>query len=628
MVSAMILIASCSSDERLELELTRIALSVEQTVFAQEIATSKAPTVTLAIATPTINISDEPTSTPLPTTFQEKASTPTPSLEIITSQNAGDVEFIATLDAQDPITGMAWEPSGDQFITIDAYGFKVWASPSLHLVKDHPTDQRNLICVAWSPDGNWVAGGTSDGHVAVWNIGSGKLLWDKASHKGRAVNDVAWSHDSKLIASGGNDNRVHVWDAATGNDIVALSFLSGEVKSVDWSPDYGMLAAAGNARERGSPSVKVWDSSTWGQLHSLVGTGGIVDWSPDGRNIALLGDKVTLWEFRKGIKRELPLPGGNSLAWSPKGDLLTIATGNQLRIWDVMNNYLLVEIGGEALGDSQIAWSPKGDAIVTVTMDETLTLFGVLESAISGAVPQLSAGSTQVSEVDGMVMVYVPLGEFQIGDMFYDPPEQTVNIDSFWIDKFEVSNEMFERFINETSYITEAELAGFSTVWIRTNKYSDIVGAYWAYPYGLNQGPAVESFPVVQVSFKDAVAYCEWAGRRLPTDLEWEKAARGTDGRRYPWGDEQPVCSLANFAGCYGEPTVVSWPDAGASPYGVVNMAGNVAELVQESTGEIPKTRGGSWFNHFMYIRTFQRGAPSTGPWVNTTGFRCVLDQP
>jgi serine/threonine-protein kinase len=295
---------------------------------------------------------------------------------------------------------------------------------------------------------------------------------------------------------------------------------------------------------------------------------------------------------------------------------------------------LLIGIGGDGEGTEEpveVAFletnTPEIPPSPTRTNTRTNTPQPTSTSTPSPTTPKFGVGSTLESEIDKMVMVYVPAGEFQIGDVYYVPPEKTVYVDAFWIDKFEVSNEMFERFIIETSYITEAELAGFSTVWIRSNKLSDIVGAYWAYPYGPNQGPAIESFPVVQVSIKDAVAYCEWAGRRLPTDLEWEKAARGTDGRRYPWGDEQPVCSLANFAGCYGEPTIVSWPDAGASPYGVVNMAGNVAEIVQESTGEGPDTRGGSWFNHFMYIRTFHRNAPSTGPWVNTTGFRCVLDQ-
>ncbi|GAG42978.1 unnamed protein product, partial [marine sediment metagenome] len=206
-------------------------------------------------------------------------------------------------------------------------------------------------------------------------------------------------------------------------------------------------------------------------------------------------------------------------------------------------------------------------------------------------------------------------GEFQTGDMFYVPPEHSIYTDPFWIDKFEVSNEMFESFIKETGYITEAEKRGSSTIWIRSNKYFvDVEGASWALPYGPDRpGPTTPNYPVVQVSIEDAEAYCKWSDRRLPTDTEWEKAARGTDGRRYPWGDEQPVCSLANFAGCRGEPSVVSWPDAGASPYGAINMAGNVAELVRRSSGEGHDTRGGSWFNHFMYIRTFSSNAPSTG---------------
>ena len=280
--------------------------------------------------------------------------------------------------------------------------------------------------------------------------------------------------------------------------------------------------------------------------------------------------------------------------------------------------------------------------------------------------PALGIGSTQVSEKDGMVMVYVPEGEFLMGSADPDPdagsdekPQHTVYLDAYWIDKTEVTNAMFGIFAEATGYETDAEKAGWSFVpnpstgsWEQTN------GADWAHPRGPSTSlSGLEGHPVVHVSWNDASAYCEWAGRRLPTEAEWEKAARGTDGRKYPWGNDPVAGNLLNFADSnlnvdwadksvddsyqFTAP-VGSYPD-GASPYGALDMAGNVWEWANDrydenyyrnspsenpvgpSSGGYRVQRGGSWYNFDVFVRAASRDWAVPSNWFGHVGFRCSL---
>ena len=92
--------------------------------------------------------------------------------------------------------------------------------------------------------------------------------------------------------------------------------------------------------------------------------------------------------------------------------------------------------------------------------------------------------------------------------------------------------------------------------------------------------PKFANHPVTDIDWNQARDYCRWVGRRLPTEAEWEKAARGVDGRKYPWGKPNPTCDVANHGACGGETVEVTWGDLGASPYGALNMSGNVREWV------------------------------------------------
>ncbi|MGD2088398.1 MAG: SUMF1/EgtB/PvdO family nonheme iron enzyme [Candidatus Aminicenantes bacterium] len=237
---------------------------------------------------------------------------------------------------------------------------------------------------------------------------------------------------------------------------------------------------------------------------------------------------------------------------------------------------------------------------------------------------------------DGIIMVYIPPGKFKMGSNDYDneKPPHTIYLDGYWMGKYEVTVKQFSLFVKDTGYVTQAERSGGSYTWTG-DKWEKIEGINWKKPRFKQE----DNHPVVCVSWIDAMKYCKWLSRingltlRLPTEAQWEKAARGTDQRKYPWGNPAPSAKIVNFADkqawlkekfnwankdiddgyAYTAP-VGSYP-AGASPYGLLDMAGNVWEWCSDwydpnyyksspkvnpsgpdsGTGRV--MRGGSWVN-------------------------------
>jgi len=193
----------------------------------------------------------------------------------------------------------------------------------------------------------------------------------------------------------------------------------------------------------------------------------------------------------------------------------------------------------------------------------------------TGARPpaEASIGDTWTRPTDGMVMAYVPAGEFLMGSSDADgqaqdneKPQHTVYLDGYWIDRTEVTNSQYRKCV-------EAQACPEPRCWV----------------YGDYNGPGQ---PVVCVTWDDAQAYAAWVGGRLPTEAEWEKAARGTDGRIYPWGNSAPDCDKANYANCMNPPAAVGSFPLGVSPYGALDMAGNVWEWVED------------WYEDWYYDRS------------------------
>ena len=227
---------------------------------------------------------------------------------------------------------------------------------------------------------------------------------------------------------------------------------------------------------------------------------------------------------------------------------------------------------------------------------------------------------------DGAEMVLIPPGDFWMGntpeglepfrdfckrvpmsplctDGRYERdelPRRRVTLDAFYLDRFEVTNALFEKFVKATGHRTLAELRRESAVWQQSAKVSTprweggvwrwddenwqsvkVPNAYWRSPTG-GDNLAEPTHPVVQVSWDNAVAYCAWAGKRLPTEAEWEKAARGPEGRLYPWGDAWEVTKANAYQRPVKRTTPVGSYPQGASPYGVQDMAGNVWEWIAD----------------------------------------------
>jgi formylglycine-generating enzyme required for sulfatase activity len=235
-------------------------------------------------------------------------------------------------------------------------------------------------------------------------------------------------------------------------------------------------------------------------------------------------------------------------------------------------------------------------------------------------------------------MIDIPAGEFQMGcdpvhnggyscsefiDQAHELPLHSVHLDAYRIDKHEVTNAEY----------AQCAAAGECTEPVESK--SQTRPSY----YG---NPAYADYPVVYVTWFNARDYCAWAGKRLPTEAEWEKAARGPTLRAFPWGGGAANCGLANYSGCVGDTSQVGSYPAGASPYGVMDMASNVWEWVNDwysstyynespdsnpfgpASGTLKVFRGGSWASDDYSLRVANRNRFGRGNTSSGIGFRCA----
>lgn len=306
-------------------------------------------------------------------------------------------------------------------------------------------------------------------------------------------------------------------------------------------------------------------------------------------------------------------------------------------------------------GESKDSGNLSEEGILSVTPTREATATRTLPTEIpSTPTPEFE----RISEKDGMPQIYIPAGEFIMGwegtdatlevlpGPFPDFLEHTVYLDGYWMDKFAVTNEQYQKCVTEGACRPCAQ-----------NNIPPQGVAYFTEPEYAN-------YPVVNVSWYMARDYCSWAERRLPTEAEWEKAARGTDGAKYPWGDEKysedkaNICDVncppakkgeignTSFNDGYAGPAPVGSFPAGASPYGLMDMAGNIWEWTSTAAEFYPYDardgredlyeiadgekwperilRGGPWSNGIGYQRSSFRYRAVAIYWNFNMGIRCA----
>jgi len=233
-----------------------------------------------------------------------------------------------------------------------------------------------------------------------------------------------------------------------------------------------------------------------------------------------------------------------------------------------------------------------------------------------------------ISPIDGMRLIYIPAGEFIQGSSKVDRdletnevPQRKVYLDDYWISQTQVTNAMFVRCV-------AAGACQYSASHKTNPRYLD---------------PQFADHPVVYMSWQAAMDYCSWSGGRLPTEAEWEKAARGSAGQKFAWGNTSPAVDQLNANQVIGDTTPVGQFPSGASPYGVLDMGGNVREWVWDwydpyyyqyaplnnpigpDSGEKKVLKGASFSDAYRYSRPANRLAHDPASPGANRGFRCVV---
>jgi eukaryotic-like serine/threonine-protein kinase len=334
---------------------------------------------------------------------------------------------------------------------------------------------------------------------------------------------------------------------------------------------------------------------------------------------------------------------------------------------------LVLAAGFLAMNFVKLGAVPTPTAILPVRSPSPAAMIVLPTSTVlvPSPVPATATDAVRISGRDGMEMLYVPAGEFIHGvsaqdlsalrgmcpncpvDQLEDAqPQSRIYLDAFWIDKTEVTNAQFARFVADSGYRTIAETTDDSSYVqdITLKDFVHVPDADWRHPRGKRSDIlSKDDYPVTQVSWQDAFAYCQWAERRLPTEAEWEKAARGEDGRLFPWGNRPPGQEDLNYNFTPGTLVRVGSYPGGASPYGALDMSGNVWEFVADYYSadyyaNIPDVnpsgpvkgkdrifRGGSWASEFdpylLFVTTFYRLTNHDTISSDVLGFRCASSQ-
>ena len=514
-----------------------------------------------------------------------------------------------------------WSPDGRQIAFVSNRD----GNPEIYVMDANGRHQTNLtknksgdFYPVWSPDGKKIAFiSDRDGYLQLYvmNIdGSGATLVPNSQ-----------------VSSGQY--------ISFGNMYTSVNLSYGEDPGISWSPD-GLKLSYSSTRS-GLSKIYIVDLLSGSQItlttEESFGQDYDPDWSPDGKKIAFvsnrdIGTQIYLMNI-DGTDQSLLTSEkdqkSNSPSWSVDGNKIVFQSelegSFEISIIDI-NGTGQVRLTNNQTNDTNPDWAfaePTEESIA-----ETPTT-----SISSGAIGE---------------MVEVPAGIFEMGcDPEFNGGEECegnatlhqVTLNTYWIDKYEVTN---------SSYAQCVAAEGC------TPPHKDSSATRNSY-YG---NPTFANYPVIYVSWDQANAYCTWAGKRLPTEAEWEKAARGpVFPNRYPWGEEAPDCTMSNFGGtdgCVGDTNAVGSYPYGASPYGAMDMVGNVWEWVADwwqagyyeyasinnplgpVIGEYKVYRGGDWQtldanalkNTHTYSPTYSSEPPALSVSYHLSTFHSVYDLP
>ena len=528
----------------------------------------------------------------------------------------------------------------------------------------------SVLTVDFSPNGRQIVSGGEDGMVRLWDI-AGSRQWGEANH-GAPVLTVDFSPNGRQIVLGTKNGEVRVWDAVTNEATGALSS-GGAVASVSFSPDGQQIVSGGE-----DGIVRLWSTENLASqeaemLEGHDGTVYSVGFSPDGRQIVSGGDTVRLWDVASHQEVAQLNSGFGAVAsvdFSPNGQQI-VSGGEEgtVRIWDSgqeaaqpttehpeTEQELLQRVIARIFRPAPILTAAErkrfgvdrglpDQEMLQPRMKQPLLYTQTIQAAVVPAATVVAqAAQGWRNPIDNAIYVYVPAGEFEMGSKngeLDESPPHKVYLDAYWIGQTEVTNAQFRRFVDAGGYATERYWSAEG--W---NARAD---NNWNAPRCLDASDFnADDQPVVCVSWYEAEAYTRWLSEktgeryRLPTEAEWEKAARGTDGRTYPWGNNPPDGTLLNYnENTWGASPAGSYP-AGASPYGALDMAGNAWEWVNDwydrnyysvspgsnpqgpATGEYRVLRGGSWYFDDDYVRSANRYNDGPDDWDYGSGFRCV----